>query len=720
MYLSRLFIRNFRSIKQLDLSFSPGKNILVGRNNAGKSNIIKAINLVLGESSPDYKKSENLTADDFFSSKGYCADSIIIWCELSRRQNEALDYQSLYGSCSGYSVSTDTYKRLARYPIDTECKVLPSLFEISKDSKNNKWVNANDIARSDLNQALEPMYEFAYGFIAKKNESEVDKELRLFYREDDSTEWIMSFYSPFRNELLQSALIPSFRDPQTQLRINSWSWYGKLLKSITKDSLYDVDLQKALNSVKSTSDKIFADVGRKVTSSSIKTTFPGTSLHFQFNTETKTDLYKSCVIYVDDGFKSQLTEKGSGIQSAVIVGLFSYYMREVNTVGSALLCIEEPELFLHPHGRRVMNSNLNLFLDDARNQVILSTHSPEFINTPCDGNLILVRKLDCETKASNLSTKKIKEILLDNEQNELFFSDKVIVCEGLDNYILRWVAEECYPGTLDEQNVSVIRVFGKDNFRKIIKHLLDLKIECYVIADFDFLLRDKESVFRQYSTKAHESVLNLPLKFFEQIQLFGSKANKTISKITKLRNALKDSYPKVFYEGKSLLDIPDGNLRRDFYELLKELRCQGLCILSGEIENFFIGSPKFTNGKLAFDDIYEIKTLLDSGSRISELIDMTEIKTFLSHVLGKPSSEDENEMYTEDVLANANSEDEDATEFIEEGFVLEDSDDKDDPYEWEGYIPLDCDEDYPHDCDDCEPEGWHEDEQQDSVNDIPF
>jgi putative ATP-dependent endonuclease of OLD family len=43
------------------------KNIIVGKNNAGKSNIIKAIDLVLGESSPTWHKSENITVNDFFN-----------------------------------------------------------------------------------------------------------------------------------------------------------------------------------------------------------------------------------------------------------------------------------------------------------------------------------------------------------------------------------------------------------------------------------------------------------------------------------------------------------------------------------------------------------------------------------------------------------------------------------------------------------------------------
>ena len=51
MKIARVRIENYRSIKQLD--FSPNNYCaLIGENNAGKSNILKAINLVLGETWP--------------------------------------------------------------------------------------------------------------------------------------------------------------------------------------------------------------------------------------------------------------------------------------------------------------------------------------------------------------------------------------------------------------------------------------------------------------------------------------------------------------------------------------------------------------------------------------------------------------------------------------------------------------------------------------------
>ena len=92
MYLHRINIKNYRSIEYVDITFAKGKNIIVGKNNCGKSNIIKAIDLVLGESNPSYQKYENVTEKDFFTYKIkngtkeeiVVTDDIFIYCELRR------------------------------------------------------------------------------------------------------------------------------------------------------------------------------------------------------------------------------------------------------------------------------------------------------------------------------------------------------------------------------------------------------------------------------------------------------------------------------------------------------------------------------------------------------------------------------------------------------------------------------------------------------------
>ena len=49
MYISKLIIKNYKSIKDETFIFNKGINVLVGKNNAGKSNIVSALNEILGD-----------------------------------------------------------------------------------------------------------------------------------------------------------------------------------------------------------------------------------------------------------------------------------------------------------------------------------------------------------------------------------------------------------------------------------------------------------------------------------------------------------------------------------------------------------------------------------------------------------------------------------------------------------------------------------------------
>ena len=647
MFLARLYIRNFRSIRECDIRFSPGKNVVVGKNNAGKSNIIKAIDIVLGETNPSYAKSENITEKDFCcwretedgEIRDQMADELFIWCELTRHPNERLNYEELYNDM-GFSLlvkqqySAD-YRRVPQTLVPLEYEHLFKPNRDPEDKHKYAWlyVNTKSIAEAPLEKHLEDKYSFAFAFRAVRDprDGRINKDLRFLCRENDRADWVLSLNAPFRNALIQSAIIPSFRDPNSQLRATRWSWYGKLLRNLTSNHKQSQALTDAFAEVRKVSDSIFSDIKDKVVGSTLKVAFPGTDIFFQFNTDTGTELYQSCVIYVDDGFRSQLGDKGSGIQSATIIGLFNYYTRYVNTKTSALLCIEEPEIYLHPHARRVISDRLDEFLETNRNQVIVTSHSPEFLQ-PSAGDLTVavVHKNSHGTEVKTIDLKRFLPLLYDNNQNELFFADKVIVCEGYDSHILKSVAQELFPGKLNEQNVSVISASGKDQIKSLVELVLKLGMKCYVFADFDYLLRDTEAERHKYpDSKAHQNVLHLPVGFFTQACTFGCQGNKVYGRLAKLRNRLKRQKEELFYLGKHSREFTDPELGA----FLAEMRQNGLGLLSGEIEHCS-KDPSFMTptNKLSLRHVYELNRRVTKGKRVTDIIATDEICEFLDSV----------------------------------------------------------------------------------------
>lgn len=641
MHLSRLYIKNFRSIKELDLRLRPGKNVIVGRNNCGKSNIVKALDLVMGENNPDWARSENITLNDFHTfrekdAEGKPVDKIVrdlfIWCEITREDSEALNYDELYKCYGFYRCDRGKWGPPMRF--DTLPDTYDDAFLMYQDEHEGKtYINPKVKNQATFQAELDDKYRFAIGFKASRDEdNRIRKEARLFYREDDNHHWIMAFKASIRNELLQSAIIPSFRDPQQQLRLTNWTWYGKLIRHLTANHAKLPDLEKAYKGVSKIANAIFTDVREQVSKSTLEVAFPGTELFFQLNPDVQMELYKSCLIYVDDGFKSLLTDKGSGIQSATIMGLFTYYVNNVNTVTAALLCIEEPELYLHPHARRVVSRRLSEFVG-TRNQVILTTHSAEFLRTDGEEVHVLSVKHDLEngTHCVAVDLKDFSDVILGEAVTEIFFADAVIVCEGFDDYVIRALGNEYDAGGLDRKNISVVSVGGKDLLHKLVRLVMKLGTKCYLVADFDYLLRDKGEDRKAHNAKAHESILSLPREFFQQECTFGGNGADVYRKIQKLRSRIKRESIAAFYTAKRLSECTDKGVE----EVLTELRTNGVLVLSGQIEDACTDGTFAATKKLTMERIFRLNRRLARGVNIVDVFDGTEFTKFFDHVFNQ-------------------------------------------------------------------------------------
>lgn len=666
MYLSRIRIKNYRSIKELDLGFRKGKNIIVGKNNAGKSNLISAIDLILGEASPAYQKSENITENDFHS--GNSSESILIFGVLEREQDEQLNYDEIYkcfgfkfhAKITGWTDKKKPIKEAVRHKLSPNLNDfwtdLEGLFEVDDDNET-EYVNPKLRNQQTFENQLDNKYLFAFAFRAVKADSKkIQKEIRFFYKEDKKHDWVMAFSAPIRTEFLQSAIIPSFRDPQNELRVSQWTWYGKLLKNYINAD--DPNLSNAFQTLKTASDGVFKDLRDEINNSKVKVAFPDTSISFQFNPDTKLDVYKSALIYVDDGFNSLLQDKGSGIQSAVIIGLFHYYTRNIAHNSCSLLAIEEPEVYLHPQARRVISNRIDDFLEDGKNQVIMTTHSTEFITTAHESlSVILTQKSkELGTVATNVdfTNSKDRQILVKNQNAEMFFADRVILVEGGEKYILEAYAKEYGKSIksclgvnwLNDKNCSVIPVSGKTEFWKYYKKLTDLGIKVFILADFDFFLRQLDEFFT--NTKI--------LTKIESDELKGIKGKLGDTRNFKLAKEVIEKIEelKVFLEGKgfslndkdikSKLKEPfrikkmsqiNPKYQNDVKKYLVKLREKGIFILENELEDYFSDECRGLIKKISGKEetpIYIVSELIQSPDDIYKYVNCGEYREFFEMV----------------------------------------------------------------------------------------
>ncbi len=64
MIITKLYVRNFRNIKEAELSLDPALNVFVGKNAQGKTNLMEAISVCLGGSFRHVKFSQYIPNDD--------------------------------------------------------------------------------------------------------------------------------------------------------------------------------------------------------------------------------------------------------------------------------------------------------------------------------------------------------------------------------------------------------------------------------------------------------------------------------------------------------------------------------------------------------------------------------------------------------------------------------------------------------------------------------
>jgi predicted ATP-dependent endonuclease of OLD family len=125
------------------------------------------------------------------------------------------------------------------------------------------------------------------------------------------------------------------------------------------------------------------------------------------------------------------------------------------------------------------------------NQMILATHSASFISPDSFGKIKRVARTAGESHVVSLEATEVgdrKDLLhlINSHNNEkLFFADKVVLVEGIqDRLVVERLLREM-PATKSDI-IEVLEVYGKGNFPKYRQLLNSIKVSSFIIADRDY------------------------------------------------------------------------------------------------------------------------------------------------------------------------------------------------------------------------------------------
>lgn len=480
MKLSRVRIQNYRSIKELQFEIGD-LCALIGPNNAGKSNILGALAFVLGETWPTPRVIE--PADFYAYSDG---DMVItLWFDEVREVRGDVGDPVKY---SGIQFKIDRYRRKSgkKEPGD-----LRSTF-VCVDGDGSP---VNVLKRP--NPQAKPY----------ASPAPVTTDIR---------------------DELPAVIIDVDRNARYHLSGSSRSIFGRLLTDLAKDLKKDSERFKAFQEKfdearRLLRTKAFEELERNI-SEQLKRHTGLQELSLQLDGLDPINLYKNFSILFKDPDTPELVDferMGSGVQSALAMSLLQAY-REMKKE-NAILLFEEPELYLHPHGRRHL---FRLLKELSVNgvQIIYTTHSQDFVDLESFDSVRLVYKTkDLGTKVKMPDLAKVKGDWksrvkhLAEPKNEAFFARKVIIVEGpTERLAIRRLAGMMEPTLeLDFYDCSVIEAGSKTAIPILVRIMAAIEKPVMAIYDTDLDKTDPQDVATnkkremdiQKAAKVHGSAL---------------------------------------------------------------------------------------------------------------------------------------------------------------------------------------------------------------------
>jgi putative ATP-dependent endonuclease of the OLD family len=423
MRLRKLEIQNFRSIGDLTLDLSP-LCALIGCNNAGKSNILDAITLLIGERWP----LTNISERDY---KDHDATQRLLIRGWFDGEIDAGPLGRAHGFCIEGPLS-----RLEFYPFD-------------------------------------------------------DRGNRLMYRGGRAGN-----ISNDMRDKIPAIYVGVDRTAQTQLRPTQYTMYGRILKALNEDFRQDGErvtrfktkIGEALSELKT---PLLEEVENTVKESLKRQTNLG-DLGLRFSLHDPVDFYKTIRPFIKDhadAHEFDVEEMGSGVQSAIVIGLMEAFKAVVRE--SAVLLVEEPELFLHPHAARHFHKLLEEIAESGI-QVILTTHSSSFVDLAHPEQVYIVRRVDGVSEASHTQAlgqderEQAKIITrFDGTANEAFFARVVVITEGPPDRMGVQHAFSLDDWDPDLHGVTITAAESKSSIPLLAKVLHAFDIPTLVLCDAD-------------------------------------------------------------------------------------------------------------------------------------------------------------------------------------------------------------------------------------------
>lgn len=448
MYLSTVEIENFRSLKKLRIEFQEGLNVLVGRNNIGKTNLMHAIRHALG---PGASRGDAL------------------WLERD-------DF---------YRESTNEI---------TECTISVTLtFAGLSEAQRAHFFEIVEFDLVDLKKS-KAIIRFEASWPKGKRQVSIKRTGGPISVEPSE--------APTRLlESLPITFLPALRNAEASLAPGHRNRLALLLSDLA---------ERRGGSAKPEIEAIFASANRALethaliseTSESLKSTtkdLAGSDYSASTIRAAEVEferILRSLQVQMEGAAIGALDANGLGYNNLLYMAVVLEHLKSPDPDENPLLLIEEPEAHLHPQLTMLLAAYLATMTPGTSTpQTIVTTHSPTLAaSVPPNRVQVLfseqvTKRLHCNSVAkAGMDEKQQGELqrMMDITRATLYFAKAAILVEGISESLLVPVLARRLGYDLAKLHVSVIPICGVafETFKKLLDPAV-LGIPVAILTDAD-------------------------------------------------------------------------------------------------------------------------------------------------------------------------------------------------------------------------------------------
>ena len=506
LFISRVKIKNYRNFKDVDVRLGH-KQIIIGENNVGKTNFLKALQLILDPTLSDEDRMlEESDFNDTLVNPMENKEEIVIEVYIENYSNNKTILTVFQDATVKNEKGKEVLKLTYRFfPYIDDAGNIEYQYNIFKGNDETKKFGSYE--RKYLNLKVIKALRDVEGEIRNSRTSPIQRMLKDYAIDKKDLERIAEEYRKNGEEILNL-------DELVDLTNNINKRFGAILGSDD----FDVSLQameispgrvlsslKLLMAQRNTSD-ISLGLNNILYISMILQMLQDKTVPSLI----KEDKYNELIVLaggdiVKDTYEHSqnrnyfLKERISDVQHKKLYSFMSKNMPISNAV--TILAIEEPEAHLHPVNQRLIYKDV---IQNSNNSVLLTTHSTHITAIAPINSIVHLHNDGTKgteihaTAAMPMDEGEFLDVerYLDVKRGEIYMGKAVLLVEGIaEEYLVPRFAE-LLGKPLDEKGIIVCNI-NCTNFTPYVKLLHSLAIPYAVITDGDFyVINDKDE--REY------------------------------------------------------------------------------------------------------------------------------------------------------------------------------------------------------------------------------